>query len=107
MYEVTEKGDGNANVLLMDDDVLCEPEIAIRLTAFANRTPEPTIVGGQMLRLLHPTVLLAGAEYADFAQLKPGKVVRNALDDVDLLGEQIDDDGIPTGGVNRGDRRVD
>ncbi|HEY0451528.1 glycosyltransferase [Actinophytocola sp.] len=112
MYEVTEAGRVNkeaehANLLFMDDDVLCEPEIAIRLTAFANRTPEPTIVGGQMLRLLHPTVLLAGAEYADFAQLVPGKVVRNALDDVDLLGEELDEDGVPTGKPNRGDRRVD
>jgi galactofuranosylgalactofuranosylrhamnosyl-N-acetylglucosaminyl-diphospho-decaprenol beta-1,5/1,6-galactofuranosyltransferase len=112
MYEVTEAGRVNkdaehANLLFMDDDVLCEPEIAIRLTAFANRTPEPTIIGGQMLRLLHPTVLLAGAEYADFAQLKPGRVVLNALDDVDLLAEEVDDEGVPTGKVNRGDRRVD
>lgn len=107
MYEVTEHGSADANVLLMDDDVLCEPEIAIRLTAFANRTIEPTIVGGQMLRLLHPTVLLAGAEYADFAELKPGKVVKRALDDVDLLAEEIDEDGVPTGRINRGDRRVD
>ncbi|HEV7646647.1 MAG TPA: glycosyltransferase [Actinophytocola sp.] len=112
MYEVTEAARGtkdaeHANLLFMDDDVLCEPEIAIRLTAFANRTPEPTIIGGQMLRLLHPTVLLAGAEYADFAQLKPGKVVMNALDDVDLLAEEVDEDGVPTGKVNRGDRRVD
>jgi galactofuranosylgalactofuranosylrhamnosyl-N-acetylglucosaminyl-diphospho-decaprenol beta-1,5/1,6-galactofuranosyltransferase len=107
MYEVTERGSDAANVLLMDDDVLCEPEIAIRLTAFANRTTEPTIVGGQMLRLLHPTVLLAGAEYADFAQLVPGQVVKGALDDVDLLAEEVDEDGVPTGRINRGDRRVD
>nr|WP_143229502.1 glycosyltransferase [Actinophytocola xanthii] len=108
MYEVTRPGRSeHANLLFMDDDVLCEPEIAVRLTAFANRTAKPTIVGGQMLRLLHPTHLLAGAEYADFAQLVPGKVVRNALDDVDLLAEEVDEDGVPTGGVNRGDRRVD
>ncbi len=112
MYEVTEAARVNsdaehANLLFMDDDVLCEPEIAIRLTAFANRTPEPTIIGGQMLRLLHPTVLLAGAEYADFAQLKPGRVVTNALDDVDLLAEEVGDDGVPTGRIPRGDRRVD
>lgn len=107
MYEVTEKGDKDANVLLMDDDVLCEPEIAIRLTAFANRTTEPTLVGGQMLRLLHPTVLLAGAEYADFGRLVPGQVKKGALDDVDLLAEEVDEDGVPTGMVNRGDRRVD
>jgi galactofuranosylgalactofuranosylrhamnosyl-N-acetylglucosaminyl-diphospho-decaprenol beta-1,5/1,6-galactofuranosyltransferase len=112
MYEVTEaartsKGAEHANVLLMDDDVLCEPEIAIRLTAFANRTAEPTIVGGQMLRLLHPTRLLAGAEYADFHQLVPGIVVKGALDDVDLLEEAVDDEEIPTGKPNRGDKRVD
>ncbi|MGH3762334.1 glycosyltransferase [Actinophytocola sp.] len=112
MYEVTEAARVNsdaehANLLFMDDDVLCEPEIAIRLTAFANRTPDPTIIGGQMLRLLHPTVLLAGAEYADFAALKPGRVVTNALDNVDLLAEEVDDDGLPIGRVNRGDRRVD
>jgi galactofuranosylgalactofuranosylrhamnosyl-N-acetylglucosaminyl-diphospho-decaprenol beta-1,5/1,6-galactofuranosyltransferase len=112
MYEVTEaaritKDAEHANVLVMDDDVLCEPEIAIRLTAFANRTSDPTIIGGQMLRLLHPTRLIAGAEYADFAQLKPGRVVTNALDDADLLAEEVDEDGVPTGKVNRGDRRVD
>lgn len=106
MYEVTEAGD-DTHVLLMDDDVLCEPEIAIRLTAFANRTAEPTIVGGQMLRLLHPTHLLAGAEYADFNQLVPGKVVTGALDDVDLLAEALDEDELPTGKPNRGDQRVD
>jgi galactofuranosylgalactofuranosylrhamnosyl-N-acetylglucosaminyl-diphospho-decaprenol beta-1,5/1,6-galactofuranosyltransferase len=112
MYEVTEaarvtKDAEHANLLFMDDDVLCEPEIAIRLTAFANRTPEPTIIGGQMLRLLHPTVLLAGAEYADFGRLRPGQVVMNALDNVDLLAEEVDEDGVPTGKINRGDRRVD
>ncbi|WP_133904192.1 glycosyltransferase [Actinophytocola oryzae] len=106
MYEITEAG-SDVNILLMDDDVLCEPELAIRLTAFANRTTEPTIVGGQMLRLLHPSYLLAGAEYADFHQLVPGMVVNGALDDVDLLAEAVDDDEIPTGKPNRGDQRVD
>jgi galactofuranosylgalactofuranosylrhamnosyl-N-acetylglucosaminyl-diphospho-decaprenol beta-1,5/1,6-galactofuranosyltransferase len=106
MYEVTESG-ADVNILLMDDDVLCEPEIAIRLTAFANRTTEPTIVGGQMLRLLHPTYLLAGAEYADFRQLVPGMVVSGALDDVDLLAEAVDEDEVPIGKPNRGDQRVD
>jgi galactofuranosylgalactofuranosylrhamnosyl-N-acetylglucosaminyl-diphospho-decaprenol beta-1,5/1,6-galactofuranosyltransferase len=95
------------NVLLMDDDVLLEPEIAIRLPAFANCTVEPTIVGGQMLRLLHPTWLHAGAEYADFANLIPGRVPDGGLADVDLLAEGLDEDEIPTGKPNRGDRRVD
>lgn len=108
MYEVTEVNQAeHANVLLMDDDILCEPEIAIRLTAFANRTTSPTIVGGQMLRLLHPTRLFASAEYADFGQLRPGLVVPKGLDDVDLLAEEVDEDGMPTGKVVRGDRRAD
>ncbi|WP_026424799.1 glycosyltransferase [Actinokineospora inagensis] len=105
MYEVTKSSE--SNVLLMDDDVLCEPEIAVRLSAFANRTLRPTLVGGQMLRLLHPTRLVAGAEYADFGQLVPGRVVRNGLDDVDLLEEAVDEHGEPTGRPTRGDRRVD
>jgi galactofuranosylgalactofuranosylrhamnosyl-N-acetylglucosaminyl-diphospho-decaprenol beta-1,5/1,6-galactofuranosyltransferase len=107
LYEVTE-GRGEAmNVLFMDDDVLLEPELVIRLSAFAARTHEPAIVGAQMLRLLKPTYLVAGAEYADFAQLRPGMVVDGALDDVDLLAEELDEDEVPTGKPNRGDLRVD
>ncbi len=52
----------HADVLLMDDDVLLEPEILIRLTAFAACTTHPTIVGGQMLNLLHPAHLHISAE---------------------------------------------
>ena len=57
--------DEHADVLLMDDDVLLEPEILIRLTAFAACTTHPTIVGGQMLNLLHPAHLHISAEKAD------------------------------------------
>lgn len=89
MYEVLgtdgSEAAAHANVLLMDDDVLLEPEIVVRMTAFANRTAAPTIVGGQMLKLLHPSHLLAGAEWADMAELVPGKVKDNALDRADLL----------------------
>ena len=59
----------------MDDDVLCEPEVVIRLTAFANRLTEPAIVGGQMLNLLHPSQLHVSAEYADLARMIPGQPV--------------------------------
>jgi len=108
MYEVTEVSRSeHANVLLMDDDVLLDPEIVVRLSAFANQTAQPTIVGGQMLRLLHPTHLYAGAEFADFAQLRPGMIIDGALDDVDLLEEEVDEDGLRTGKLPRGDKRVD
>lgn len=114
MYEVTHNSD--ADVLLMDDDVLCEPEIVVRLSAFASSTVRPTIVGGQMLRLLHPTRLVAGAEYADFGNLMPGRIVVGALDDVDLLAKPVrpaaddggtDDDAESLPQWYRGDRRVD
>ncbi|GAA3460369.1 glycosyltransferase [Saccharothrix longispora] len=103
LYEVTElDGAEHANVLFMDDDVLCEPEIVIRTTAFANRTAQPVIVGGQMLYLLHPNHLHVGAEYANLDTLAPGQVVEGALHDADLTG--FDEE---TGKRNVQDRRVD
>jgi galactofuranosylgalactofuranosylrhamnosyl-N-acetylglucosaminyl-diphospho-decaprenol beta-1,5/1,6-galactofuranosyltransferase len=59
----------------MDDDVLLEPEILIRLTAFATCTRHPTIVGGQMLNLLHPAHLHVSAEYAEPETLRAGRPV--------------------------------
>jgi galactofuranosylgalactofuranosylrhamnosyl-N-acetylglucosaminyl-diphospho-decaprenol beta-1,5/1,6-galactofuranosyltransferase len=91
----------HANVLFMDDDVLCEPEIVIRLTAFANRTVEPAIVGGQMLYLLHPNNIHVSAEYADLESLTPGIVVDGSLHNADLTG--FDEDG----NRNLQDKRVD
>lgn len=103
LYEVAEVDHAeHANVLFMDDDVLCEPEIVIRLTAFANRTAEPTIVGGQMLYLLHPNFLHVGAEYANLDTLAPGQVVDGALFKADLTGYDEE-----TGKRNVQDKRVD
>lgn len=103
LYEVMEvDGAEHANVLFMDDDVLCEPEIVVRTTAFANRTAQPVIVGGQMLYLLHPNHLHVGAEYANLDTLAPGQVVEGALHDADLTGYDEE-----TGKRNVQDRRVD
>ncbi|WP_214365719.1 glycosyltransferase [Pseudonocardia sp. H11422] len=90
-----------SDVVFMDDDVLLEPEILIRLTAFAHRTTRPTIVGGQMLNLLHPGHLHIGAEYADMERLLVGQPVPGALENAFLLG--LDERQMPT--VQ--DRRVD
>lgn len=85
LYEVADvAGSEHANVIFMDDDVLCEPEVLIRLNAFANRTVEPTIVGGQTLHLLHPDRLHIGAEYADLQELQAGIAVPNALVNSDM-----------------------
>ncbi|PPK65948.1 glycosyltransferase [Actinokineospora auranticolor] len=101
LYEAAKESD-HANVLFMDDDVLLEPDIAIRLNSFANRTAEPAIVGGQMLNLLHPTQLHVGAEWADLENLAPGQVTKGALHAADLTG--VDEE---TGKPNRQEVRVD
>jgi len=102
LFEATAgEPDTHSDVLLMDDDVLLEPEILIRLTAFAASTTHPTIVGGQMLNLLHPTHLHISAEYADPEQLTVGIPMPGALRDQDLLG--LDEHDLP---INQ-ERRVD
>ena len=77
MYEVMEAG--HAGILFMDDDIALEPDTVIRLTAFSGYTTTPTIVGGQMLYLLHPDQLHVGAETADLTILRAGLPVANAL----------------------------
>ncbi|HKV22327.1 MAG TPA: glycosyltransferase [Mycobacterium sp.] len=84
MYEVSSITD-HANVILMDDDILCEPDAVLRLNAFANVTPTPTIVGAQMLYLKNPRYLLAGAEDPDLGKLRPGRWAANSLHDEDII----------------------
>jgi len=93
--------DEQADVLLMDDDVLLEPELLIRLTAFAACTRHPMIVGGQMLNLLHPGHLHISAEYADPEVLLMGLKMPGALREAYLLG--LDERQLP---INQ-ERRVD
>ena len=103
LYEVA--GNTNtehANVLFMDDDVLLEPDLIIRLTAFSNRATKPIIVGGQMLNLLHPQQLHVGAEYANLNKLQAGKPVTHSLATADLL--EVNEE---TGKPNRQERRLD
>lgn len=88
LYEVAAvEGAHRTHVLFMDDDILLEPDVVVRLTAFANRTVEPVIVGAQMLHLLHPDKLHVGAETADFRLIEPGLAVPDALDKVDITEE--------------------
>ncbi|MBP2364644.1 glycosyltransferase [Pseudonocardia parietis] len=87
LYEATagEPADDH-DVLLMDDDVLLDPEIVVRLTGFAACTAHPTIVGGQMLNLLHPGHVHITAEYAEPERLRVGRPVPGALEEGFLLG---------------------
>jgi galactofuranosylgalactofuranosylrhamnosyl-N-acetylglucosaminyl-diphospho-decaprenol beta-1,5/1,6-galactofuranosyltransferase len=79
-----------AHVLFMDDDIMLEPDTVVRLTTFANCTTAPTIVGGQMLYLLHPDQLHVGAEATDLTILRAGLPVRDALVQADLTKQRQD-----------------
>lgn len=83
-------GAEHANVIFMDDDILCEPDTITRLNTFANLTVDPTIVGAQMLYLLHPNQLHVGAETADLPALQAGIAATNALTAEDLTEERQD-----------------
>ncbi|MDT5093322.1 MAG: galactofuranosylgalactofuranosylrhamnosyl-N-acetylglucosaminyl-diphospho-decaprenol [Mycobacterium sp.] len=83
MYEVSSIAD-HANVILMDDDILCEPEAILRLNAFANLTPKPTIVGAQMLYLKNTRRLHVGGEKTQLHRLRAGRWATNALQNEDM-----------------------
>jgi galactofuranosylgalactofuranosylrhamnosyl-N-acetylglucosaminyl-diphospho-decaprenol beta-1,5/1,6-galactofuranosyltransferase len=76
------------NVLFMDDDILLEPDTVVRMSAFANFTAEPVIVGAQMLRTLHPKRFHVSAETADFTPLLAGQPAPGSLHNVDLTEER-------------------
>ena len=83
LYEVSSIAD-HANVILMDDDILCEPETVLRLNAFANVTPSPTIVGAQMLYLKNTCELHVSAEQTQLTRLRAGRWADNALHNADM-----------------------
>ncbi|QBJ96742.1 glycosyltransferase family 2 protein [Rhodococcus sp. ABRD24] len=89
MYEVSAINE-HANVILMDDDILCEPETVLRMNAFANVTTEPTLVGAQMLYLMNPQNLHVSAEEADLTKLKAGRWAANSLHDANLKKKRQD-----------------
>ncbi|HSE71989.1 MAG TPA: glycosyltransferase [Nocardioidaceae bacterium] len=64
MDEASAKGDADY-VLLLDDDVVCEPEGILRAVAFGDLAKQPTIVGGQMFSLYDRSVLHAYGETVD------------------------------------------
>ena len=92
LYEVSSIAD-HANVILMDDDIRCEPETVLRLNAFANLTPTPTCVGAQMLLLKNPRKLLTSGEEIELAKIR-NRWVANALHYSDMV-------------KNRQEKRVD
>src|SRR3954451_8203662 len=55
-YETLRKG-AATYVMMMDDDVVCEPESIIRAVTFADLAKRPTIVGGHMFSIYDRSVL--------------------------------------------------
>ncbi|MGH3977077.1 MAG: glycosyltransferase, partial [Pseudonocardiaceae bacterium] len=91
LYEVTKVDQASTpHILFMDDDIMLEPDTVVRLTAFANRATAPTIVGGQMLYLLHPNQLHVGAEATNLTILRAGLPVKDALVQADLTKKKQD-----------------
>ncbi len=91
LYEVIEvRQADHADILFMDDDIMLEPDTVLRLATFANCTTQATIVGGQMLYLLHPNQLHVGAESTDLTILQPGLPVKDALFHSDLTKQHQD-----------------
>ncbi|MGV0791641.1 glycosyltransferase [Mycolicibacterium sp. XJ1819] len=87
MYEAL-RNDADPNVILMDDDILCEPETLLRLNAFANLTAKPAIVGAQMLFLRNTRRLHIQAERADMERLSASQMVPYGMRDTDMVKEQ-------------------
>ncbi|WP_211877677.1 glycosyltransferase [Pseudarthrobacter albicanus] len=69
MFEAVENG--SDYVLLMDDDVVVEPESITRLLTFADRCKTPTIVGGHMFDLYNRTVLHTFGEVVNPYRFQP------------------------------------
>ncbi|MGH3942222.1 MAG: glycosyltransferase [Pseudonocardiaceae bacterium] len=89
LYEVMKAGPAeHADIMFMDDDIMLEPDTVVRLATFANCTTIPTIVGGQMLYLLHPNQLHVGAEGTDLTVLRPGLPIKDALVQADLTKQR-------------------
>jgi galactofuranosylgalactofuranosylrhamnosyl-N-acetylglucosaminyl-diphospho-decaprenol beta-1,5/1,6-galactofuranosyltransferase len=69
MYESVENG--SDYVLLLDDDIVIEPESIVRLLAFADHCSKPTIVGGHMFDLYNRSVLHTFGEVVDPYRIVP------------------------------------
>ena len=84
IYEISQAAE-TANVILMDDDILCEPETLLRLNAFANVATTPAIVGAQMLFLRNTRRLHIQAEKADIVRLSASQMVPYGMRDADMI----------------------
>jgi galactofuranosylgalactofuranosylrhamnosyl-N-acetylglucosaminyl-diphospho-decaprenol beta-1,5/1,6-galactofuranosyltransferase len=59
-------------LVLLDDDIVLEPESLRRAVAFADRCTRPALVGGQMFSLAEPTRLYSMAESVELRRFQWG-----------------------------------
>lgn len=71
MFESVQNG--SDYVLLLDDDVVMEPESIMRMMAFAGRCKSPTIVGGHMFDLYSRSTLYSMGETIDARRFSPSQ----------------------------------
>lgn len=71
MYESVENG--SDYVLLLDDDILMEPESIGRMLTFADRCRTPAIIGGHMFDLYNRSVLHTFGEVVDPFRIVPAQ----------------------------------
>lgn len=71
MYESVENG--SDYVLLLDDDILMEPESIGRMLIFADRCRTPAIIGGHMFDLYNRSVLHTFGEVVDPFRIVPAQ----------------------------------
>ena len=71
MYEGV--NNGSDYVLLLDDDVVIEPESILRMMAFSGRCKNPTIVGGHMFDLYSRSTLYSMGETIDARTFSPSQ----------------------------------
>ncbi len=83
MYEAVENGSDYA--LLLDDDVVVEPESIIRMLTFADLCRKPTIVGGHMFDLYNRTVLHTFGEIVNRYRFQPDQPVAEQVLGHDFL----------------------
>ncbi|WP_127129547.1 glycosyltransferase [Georgenia sp. SYP-B2076] len=79
MYETVQAGRSDY-VILLDDDIVLEPESITRLVAFADFTRRPTLVGGHMFDMYNRSVLHTFGETLDPWRFQP----RQAHEDMSL-----------------------
>jgi len=87
MFEAVENGSDYA--LLMDDDVVVEPESIIRLLTFADRCKTPTLVGGHMFDLYNRTVLHTFGEVVNPYRFQPSLPSEDMILGHDFLSSNL------------------